>query len=440
MSSAERSKIIELTIAPARQYKEKKEAQEPTAIPFPTEALPKELAWLIDSLYESNRFNKEFQAGAALAIFSSISGNHFKVKVKEEWIEPLILWIPIVGDPASMKTPALKSYMRPLWRYEKAWQENHKVELQQWQDRQNNGGNVNDDPEPKAKELIVSSATMEAIFKTMNNNRNGLLLFRDELVGWIKSMNQYRGGGDDQEQWLSIYNNEPLKISRATKETAFIERSFVSVLGGIQPAVINELAGSNKDSNGFTYRLSFIFPENQEIPGWVEHEIDHGLIHQYETAIGRIIGYTQSQSPLIYTMSQPAKKLFIKWYEANKRKMMDSGSDMHKAIYKKLEAQCIRISGIVQTMKFAYQNDSPSHFIEEESMKSAISIAEYFRATSLKAHGQIMENDPIIEKAADLYTDGMTVREVATMLRVSKSKVSRWKTSHPKIFKRRNNG
>ena len=82
MSAQENRKIIQLSQKPAKDHWDKKQAKNPDTIPFPIEALPQGLNWLISSLYESNRFNKEFQAGAAIAVFSAICGNHYKVKVK----------------------------------------------------------------------------------------------------------------------------------------------------------------------------------------------------------------------------------------------------------------------------------------------------------------------------------------------------------------------
>ena len=51
---------------------------------------------------------------------------------------------------------------------------------------------------PKRKELIINKATTEAIIQNLSTNHNGLILFQDELLGWINNMNQYRSEGGEQ--------------------------------------------------------------------------------------------------------------------------------------------------------------------------------------------------------------------------------------------------
>jgi len=414
----------------------RKIALSPELKPFPIHVFPKPLRDLIDSLHQANHFNPEFQAGAVLAIFAACAGNRFAVQVKRNWSEPLILWVPIVGDPSSLKTPTLKTYMRPLWHMEKTWQLEYEDEMRQYlQDKDDKRVAVPEQPQPK--ELILSSTTMEAIFKVHKHNQNGLLLFRDELLGWVKSMDQYRskGSGDDQEMWLSIYNNEALKISRATQDNKMIDRASISVLGGVQPSVLSEMAAKAKEGNGFTYRLSFIFPQSIEVPMWTDKQADTGLIDQYHAAIARILTETPLESTIYMEMAPDTRQTFIGWYNANVEliRLLPKGDDMRASLYRKVEAMCLRLAGIIQAIKWSY-NLGTRQVIEDESMHAAIEIAEYFRATSLKAHGVMVEADPQVERAADMYRDGMSIRQVAEDMRISKSQVSRWKRQNPSLF------
>lgn len=425
--------IKKITGKPKQEIENRRRAKSPPTQPFPVDALPFPLARLILEMEECNGFNPEFQAGAALAIFSAAAGNRFSVQVKTGWREPCILWVPIVGDPSTLKTPALKTYMKPLWTLEQEWQELHKQEIGQWRIDVEEKRVSADEPPPSAREIVVSSTTMEAIFKTHAANRNGLIMYRDELAGWAKSMDQYRNkGGDDQEIWLSIYNNDTIKISRATKETAIIPNACVSVLGGIQPAVLKDLANGEKDENGFTYRLSFIFPTATETPGWIEKEADMSFYISYQQAVRKVAEYREPSAALRFTAE--AKKLFVDWYNSNAQMVKALEGDHHrKAIYKKLEAILVRCACVVQVMKWGYGLDS-NKYIAPESVQSAIKMAEYFRETSLRAHGAMKTGDTRVERASELYQDGKTLREIADIMKVSKSQVGRWKKSNESLF------
>ena len=155
-------------------------------------------------------------------------------------------------------------------------------------------------------------------------------------------MDQYRSkGGDDNENWLSIYSNESIKISRATKETAFIPSASVSILGGIQPSVLKTLAKGANDDNGFTYRFCFIYPRQSSVPDWIDRDADFRLIAEYEKAVLRLA--LDTSEPGVLPMSPDAKTLWVTWYDQNAKmiRALNKG-DKKRSIYKKLEAQVVR--------------------------------------------------------------------------------------------------
>lgn len=419
-----------------QDIQKKKRAISPGKRPFPVHVLPAPVRELIYSFEEANGFNIEFQAGAILGVFAGIAGNAYRLRVKPGWTEPCILWIPVVGHASSLKTPVLKTYLRPIWSMEKRWHDQHKISIAEWERGIEDKTIPPDEPKPLQRELLVGSATIEAIFKIHEANRNGLLMFRDELLGWVSSMNQYRrGAGDDQETWLSMYNNEPLKISRATKDAQFIAKAAVSVLGGIQPAVLPSLTSTAKDGNGFTYRLSFIYPDNVSTPKWSNREVDSTLFQQYENAVGQLLSHPP-QDDHDMSMSLEASTIFIDWFNMNQELCDLADDDMRRSIYSKMIAQCLRIAMLMKVIKRAY-GLAHDKIVDAECVHSAIEIAEYFRYTSIKAHSVLIKSDNKVERAADMYVeDNMSIREIAERLGISKSQIGRWKKASPDMFDR----
>src|SRR5680860_1103921 len=78
--------------------------------------------------------------------------------------------------------------------------------------------------------------TVEGLGSLLADNPRGLLLCRDELSGWIKAMNQYKGGkGADREFFLSVFTGEPIVIDRKNSPTINISNPFLAIVGGITP-------------------------------------------------------------------------------------------------------------------------------------------------------------------------------------------------------------
>ena len=95
--------------------------------------------------------------------------------------------------------------------------------------------------EPVADRFIVSDVTVEALALLLRNAPRGVLLARDELVGWIGGFDRYRQGrGADAHQFLEMHRAGRLIVDRKTGDhrTITVPRAAVSICGG---------TGSNAD-------------------------------------------------------------------------------------------------------------------------------------------------------------------------------------------------
>ena len=122
----------------------------------------------------------------ALVTASAAIGNSRVLQVKNAWTESACLYAAIVSDPGAMKSPALDLATKPL------------KDLQQYKRR-----------------TWTSDATMESVVRLLEWTPRGLLLSRDELSGWVKSLNQYKGGkGADKEFYLTIWGGQDYAYDR----------------------------------------------------------------------------------------------------------------------------------------------------------------------------------------------------------------------------------
>jgi hypothetical protein len=112
---------------------------------------------------------------------------------------------------------------------------------------------------PHAPRLRQNDVTVEKVAELLANaSPKGLLIVRDELAGWVKSMNAYGGAG--RQFWLEAYGGRPYRVERKTNPNPIVvPRLVVSVYGGIQPERLRPLLQDVDD--GLMGRFLWVWPE-----------------------------------------------------------------------------------------------------------------------------------------------------------------------------------
>ncbi|WP_240778634.1 DUF3987 domain-containing protein, partial [Salipiger aestuarii] len=81
----------------------------------------------------------------------------------------------------------------------------------------------------------ITDATTEKVAELLAQTWRGLLMSRDELSGWLASMDRYSGGGD-RPFWLEAYGGRSYPVDRkSSPEPIIVDHLTVAVLGGTQP-------------------------------------------------------------------------------------------------------------------------------------------------------------------------------------------------------------
>lgn len=147
------------------------------------------------------------------------------------WKEKPAVWVGITGPSGVNKSAALDVGLEPLEKEEERWSkesaelmeeyflqcEEHKIVMKAWREALKDGGrdNAGAMPRPprlpKRKRAIIENSTMEQLIQIASENPDGLIQYKDELVGWIASFDAYSGGGkggasQDRAAALSGYN------------------------------------------------------------------------------------------------------------------------------------------------------------------------------------------------------------------------------------------
>lgn len=208
-------------------------------------------------------------AGAvAVASLGAVAGcidDRLKVQVKRydtEWRESARLWVGLVGEPSAKKSPAIQAAMAGVRNVEKRWAESNAKAMADFKAAQ---AEIEDKKaakamtEPPLQRVTASDVTTEGLQNVLAvSTPRGILVYRDELAGWLQGMDAYKSkGGGERAAWLEAYNGGRKHIDRVIRGSLCIENWSASVIGGIQPDVAHSLLGG--DSDGLPQRFCWYF-------------------------------------------------------------------------------------------------------------------------------------------------------------------------------------
>ncbi len=247
----------------------------PSVEAFQEEMLPEALkAWIMD-IAERMQIPPDFSAVSCMVILASLIGRKAGIypKRKDDWLVIPNLWGAIVGRPSLLKSAAIAEMMKPLdglldrafnqyggkiaiyeqelllmdvkrsamkdllkqstkkavkhglsFNIEEFHQEYHRLELSE---------------RPVLKRYKTEDSTIEKIGEILRENPQGILIHRDELSGWLKSLDKH-GHEGDRSFYLEAWNGTgSFTVDRIGRGTLHIPALCLSILGGIQPGPLS---------------------------------------------------------------------------------------------------------------------------------------------------------------------------------------------------------
>lgn len=229
------------------------------------------------------------------------------------WTESARLWVGIVGDPSTKKSPSISKAVRHVKRLESQLAEQNGAAYGDWKHRHeqwkeakkaSKGQDVPPEPEqPPMRRLIVEDTTVEALSETLKDNPRGVLCLQDELTGWFASMDAYKGGGGkgankDRAHWLEIYNGGRRSIDRVTRGSTVVPNWSACIVGGIQPEMMRRIA-SGMCNDGLLQRFMIIVARSAR--KGVDRAPDRDAMDRFAALFDHLEGISPSQQPVTMT-------------------------------------------------------------------------------------------------------------------------------------------
>tara|TARA_R110000822_G_scaffold307176_1_gene433996 strand:+ start:9125 stop:11446 length:2322 start_codon:yes stop_codon:yes gene_type:complete len=220
-------------------------------VPFPLDCMPRVIADFASDQAELMGGDPGVVALAALAVIAGCCDDRVMIQPKRHdptWTESARIWFAAVGDPSSMKSPLLKKAMGPAFKHEADWQKDNARKLDDYNRRLREWKKAGEEGKPPSmpilNRLVLSDVTVEKMADILSKaDPRGVIVFRDELSGWLSSMDCYKsGGGKDRAAWLEAFNGGPLSVDRVNRGSTHVANWSANVIGGIQPSVVQEYA------------------------------------------------------------------------------------------------------------------------------------------------------------------------------------------------------
>lgn len=264
-----------------------------------TEMIPKPFRkWIVD-VSDRMQVLPDFIAPMAIVAASTVIGRQIAIRPKKQDSYTIIpnTWGALVALPSSLKTPAINEALSPLFKLEDlatAQYEDDKsnAELESFclesdiknLEKQISRGKgdrdflfhqikeLKDKQQkliPKKQRYIANDSTIEQLAVLLSENANGLLVQRDELMGFLNMMEK-PGHENDRAFYLESWSGDGrYKVDRITRSSISVNGMRLSILGGIQPARIKnyiyEVTSDSAGNDGFIQRFQMlIYPDQKK--------------------------------------------------------------------------------------------------------------------------------------------------------------------------------
>lgn len=330
--------------------------------------------WLTD-IAERGCIPLEYAAATAIVMLAGVTGRRLGIRPKKEddWLVIPNLWGAIVGHSGLQKSPPAREAMYPVRRIAAEMRAAHAKKLAEWEAARivasveqavakakirkaaergfRNKKELNEIaakanaenslPAPTEPRQLVNDVTLAKLGEIHASNPNGLILFRDELVGFLRSLDM-QGHESDRGFFLEAWNgNGSYVFDRIGRGQVNVAHCCVSIFGTIQPGPLAKyLRGTFKgeEADGFIPRFQILlYPDPPVSYTHIDRQPDQesrDKAYRLFRAIARIkprgrgCQFDKREATFFVHFSEPAQAFFDSWREALENRLRN-GSTSH---------------------------------------------------------------------------------------------------------------
>jgi len=387
--------------------------------PLDPEMLPDSMRdYITDIAERMDHSSPDYVAVGVMVALATLIGRKLAVMPKryDPWLVVPNLWGAVIGRPSAKKTPSLTKAMAPLHQFESVEFENHGLAMGKYLEqvkvakvalkanekllkKKIEGGkqeegekdflkslNLGPVEPPPCKRFIVNDATVEKLGELLGSNPMGVLLFRDELTGWLNTMDKPDRASDRAfylECWAGTGSFTYDRIGRGTQR---IESATLSLMGGIQPGKLMPYLVAQKEGKGDDGLIErfqlMVFPD----PKPFEH-VDRRPNEEAEQKAIQIfnkLNWLEGDlaNPTILKFLPDAQKLFDTWYDKNQNLVRSA------TLSPQLESHLAKYVSLFPSLALIIHavDSSPGGSIGIQSAKKALAWCEYLESHARRVY------------------------------------------------------
>lgn len=289
----------------------------------------------------------DYVAIAIMVVLGAVIGRSHQIQPKEydDWNVVPNLWGLIIGNPSQLKTPAVESILSLLKQIDTEARERFEAELKTFECDQEFIKVERESIRAQAKKLLnenkcdearalfedqneiegpvrrsyfTNDSTTEKLGELLAENPNGLLVFRDELHGFLRTIdNEQRP--NDRAFYLEGFNGTgSYRYDRIKRGTIDIQNHVISLLGTIQPgrlaSYIHQAIRQGSGDDGLAQRFQLaVYPD--EAPTWrnVDRPPNNVARDAVYDVIKALVRLAEADEPVMLRFSLAAQKIFNEW-------------------------------------------------------------------------------------------------------------------------------
>ena len=362
----------------------------------------------------------DYVAAPLLAIASVLIGNARWAEAWPGWAEPPHLWACCVGDSGSGKSPGSDVLLRDVVpTLERRMSVDHPEKLREWVSAseidkaagERWAGDVRTaykegtppplPPEtvagqkPETPRLRQNDVTVEKIATLLATAApKGLMVHRDELLGWVAGMDAYHDGG--RAFWIEAYGGRPYRVERQKNpEPIEIPRLVVAAFGGTQPA---KVAGLLRDADdGLLGRIFWFWPDT--VP-FMKGNVPPGIPWAIEA-----LDHLRRLDLLPATPDEPAHPILVPLAETLHADMIAFGQEMQarqqeagglmQSAYGKARGLVLRLSLVLGYLRWVGERPEappPAQITPAAFAAAAALVADYLMPMAERVYGDAATN------------------------------------------------
>ncbi len=403
----------------------------PPVPPFDPALLPHYLRDRVLDVAERTQAPIEFAAISGMVALSAVVGRRMGIcpKRDDDWLVVPNLWGAIIGRPGVMKSPILAEMLRPLEELERAAKtefEQAKLEFDSKQfvaealkakareeirEASKDGKDAHQvaklhlaqsrEQPPTRWRILVYDSTVEKLGELLAQNPFGLLLFRDELTGWLRQLER-EGHQGDRPFYLECWSGTgQARYDRIGRGTLDIPSTTLSILGSIQPGplirYLRSPAGEHGD-DGLLQRFQLmVWPDPVRTYRLINRAPDAAAKERCELLFDRLVKLQPTFAGAIQKLpsdipflrfDEEAQDLFDSWFPALELRLRSE--EEHPV----MEAHLAKYRSLVPSLALLLHlgSEKPQGPVTLAALKQAIDWAVLLEAHARRVYAAVIDS------------------------------------------------